>query len=365
MPDNDQASEGAVDGESLVRVFVAMLGSGGLSSEVALKMAEQILGLPVLSAKKIMVCVEAVKLTGGKALVHSQAYPVLEYLLESAKDGLPLVGVQTQYSRGDIVELLGIARSCELGAWYEGWTSDEDAGASDFEAVVAQAERRLGSAPELAWLSFELGRVLFDAGCGDRLDRDHARRCIAKAERWWDHTVKNSKGQSPDLAVKAMHNITVARELQGKPCIIASTAAPRHAEVIEALRQVRDHRINADPVARDFFHVFWSRYYEWSPGVARVAAADLGSADAIRWAFVEPWLAWLEVIAVLGREPNAASEDLREEALKRLSGRIQSWCAELPERFEAKRHDDGGVWAAFEAFREEARAAFDNTRPNK
>ena len=49
-----------------------------------------------------------------------------------------------------------------------------------------------------------------------------------------------------------------------------------------SLRKLRDDAILADPIARDFFHVFWSRYYEWSPGVARIASQD----GAVRRVFV-------------------------------------------------------------------------------
>lgn len=140
-------------------------------------------------------------------------------------------------------------------------------------------------------------------------------------------------------------------------CIIA-TACLGDGRVA-ALRKVRDDAIASDPVARDFFHVFWSRYYEWSPPVARLAAADPAVAEHIRWGFLDPWLAWLEFATAVGRGGvSSLGDEERRRVLERLDERLRTWIGELPALFEDKRREyPGEVFAAFERLREPARCA--------
>lgn len=135
-------------------------------------------------------------------------------------------------------------------------------------------------------------------------------------------------------------------------CIIATACVGAGAPEIAALRGARDRSITSDPVARDFFHVFWSRYYEWSPHVARLAAEDPALRAHLRWGFLEPWLGWLDVVARSGRTPlEALGPEERDALLRRLFERRDAWLAELPDRMESKRPDDAEVFAAFERFR--------------
>lgn len=141
-------------------------------------------------------------------------------------------------------------------------------------------------------------------------------------------------------------------------CVIA-TACLGDARVAP-LRKLRDDAILSDPVARDFFHVFWSRYYEWSPGVARIAAADPAVARHIEWGFLDPWLAWLELATIVGRRKMSDLSDAeRREVLGRLGARLQAWLAELPALMESKRPADSeAIYAAFERFRATAQTVF-------
>ena len=124
-------------------------------------------------------------------------------------------------------------------------------------------------------------------------------------------------------------------------------------------RAVAQHN-HALRIARDFFHVFWSRYYEWSPGVARIAAGDPAVAEHIRWGFLDPWLAWLEFATIVGQRSVAdLSGDERRDVLERLGARLQSWLAELPNLMEGKCPTDASeVFAAFERFRTSAGKVF-------
>ncbi|GAO01760.1 hypothetical protein [Anaeromyxobacter sp. PSR-1] len=149
-------------------------------------------------------------------------------------------------------------------------------------------------------------------------------------------------------------------------CIIATACVGADAPEIAALRGARDRSITADPVARDFFHVFWSRYYEWSPSVARLAEADPSLREHLRWGFLEPWLGWLEFVARTGRQPlETLGAEERDALLRRLVERRDAWLAELPGRLESKRPADAEVFAAFERFRglvAEAWAGLDGSR---
>lgn len=159
-----------------------------------------------------------------------------------------------------------------------------------------------------------------------------------------------------------------AADAAAKPtsaCIIASACLGEDADEVARLRKLRDDAISTDPVARDFFHVFWSRYYEWSPGVARVANADPGVADHIRWGFLEPWLAWMEFVTGLGtKELDAIDPAERDAILRRLAERRRVWLEQLPGLFEGKRpKSDAEVYEAFERFRAGAQAAFGAKQP--
>ena len=144
------------------------------------------------------------------------------------------------------------------------------------------------------------------------------------------------------------------------PCIIATACFGASSPGITSLRRLRDDAITSDPVARDFFHVFWSRYYEWSPGVARIASQDPAVAEHIRWGFLDPWLAWLEFASAVGQRGVAdLSDDERREILERIGARLDSWLAELPTLMEGKCPTDASkVFEAFERFRASARKVF-------
>lgn len=155
----------------------------------------------------------------------------------------------------------------------------------------------------------------------------------------------------------------LAKDAAQKPssgCIIASACVGEDAHEVAKLRKLRDDAISSDPIARDFFHVFWSRYYEWSPGVARVANADPSVAEHIRWGFLDPWLAWMEFVTQLGTKDLDAIEPAERDAiLRRLSERRKIWLEQLPALFEGKRpKSDEAVYAAFERFRAGAQEVF-------
>ncbi len=148
---------------------------------------------------------------------------------------------------------------------------------------------------------------------------------------------------------------------EGGKCIIATACVGD--DRVAPLRQLRDESIMSDPVARDFFHVFWSRYYEWSPGVARIAARDPAVADHIRWSFLDPWMAWLEVASLIGRRKiDELSAEERDEVLQRLGRRMEAWVDELPAHLEEKRPAEvEKVFEAFERFRKSAQSVFDQS----
>ncbi|MBI5071053.1 MAG: sel1 repeat family protein [Deltaproteobacteria bacterium] len=144
------------------------------------------------------------------------------------------------------------------------------------------------------------------------------------------------------------------------PCIIA-TACIGDARVMP-LRRLRDEAILGDPVLRDFFHVFWSRYYEWSPGVARLAAQDRHVAEHIRWAFLSPWLSWLEIASIVGRRaPSAMPEADKERVLHCIATRMEEWLHELPAMMEGKcPADTSEVFESFERLGEATRRLFES-----
>jgi hypothetical protein len=149
-------------------------------------------------------------------------------------------------------------------------------------------------------------------------------------------------------------------QMQQGGCVIATACMGETSDEVASLRRLRDDAITSDPIARDFFHVFWSRYYEWSPSVARIAAQDPAVAEHIRWGFLDPWLAWLEFASAVGQRGVAdLSDDERRETLERLGARLESWLAELPALMEGKCPADASqVFAAFERFRTSARKVF-------
>lgn len=171
-----------------------------------------------------------------------------------------------------------------------------------------------------------------------------------------------NQGHSEAIAkVLDLENVAaIEARRSSSACIIASACVGACEKRVAALRAVRDQAILEDPVARDFFHVFWSRYYEWSPAVARLANEDAGVREHIRWSFLEPWLAWLEMAMRLGQRDLAdVSATERNEILARLVEQVNSWLKELPRHLEGKcRADQAEVFQAFERIRMEAWTAF-------
>jgi hypothetical protein len=149
---------------------------------------------------------------------------------------------------------------------------------------------------------------------------------------------------------------------QSSSCVIATACLGSDSDTVAKLRKLRDDAISNDPVARDFFHVFWSQYYEWSPGVARIAAQDKAVSEHIRWSFLDPWLAWMEFTAIVGRRNVAElSNEERDVVLERLGSRLSAWLSELPKHLEQKcPADHSVVFASFERFREAALKVFEN-----
>ncbi|HOE83077.1 MAG TPA: hypothetical protein PK329_08980 [Myxococcota bacterium] len=143
-------------------------------------------------------------------------------------------------------------------------------------------------------------------------------------------------------------------------CVIATACLGADSDEIAALRKLRDDAILADPIARDFFHVFWSRYYEWSPGVARIASQDGAVRESIRWSFLDPWLAWMEFATLVGRRDVSALTDVeKDEILLRLNRRLTAWLDELPNHLESKcPSDKAEVFEAFDRFRMSALKVF-------
>jgi len=144
-----------------------------------------------------------------------------------------------------------------------------------------------------------------------------------------------------------------------EPCVIASACSAHGTDHLLLLRRLRDDLITEDPIARDFFHVFWSRYYEWSPPVARLANENGAIADHLRWSFLEPWMVWIECIALMGRRsPENLTSNQREMILCHLHQRIGAWLLELPARLEEKCPVDlSELWQSFDRACEKLREA--------
>lgn len=190
---------------------------------------------------------------------------------------------------------------------------------------------------------YKLSLMYFNGNGGLRKDyKEAARLCRLAANQ--DHP--KALAQVQDLEMMASRS-------SGSSCIIATACTGATSAEVNRLRQLRDSGISADPIVRDFLHVFWSRYYEYSPGVARLAETDGNVARHIRWSFMEPWFAWLELVARVGRR-GSAELDARQRAdiIDALTNRVQKWVSQLPEQLEGKRPaDDATVFEAFEAFR--------------
>lgn len=177
----------------------------------------------------------------------------------------------------------------------------------------------------------------------------------------------NDNTDERDYAELLARNRLSTRELTG--CIIATACASLQPidERVNALRRVRDTGISSDPTIRDFFHVFWSRYYEWSPGVARIAAADPAVAQHIRWGFLEPWLAWMEYASSVGRRSvDDMSDAEARELLGSLERNLREWIAQIPSLMEGKIPDDSGtVFDAFDRFSKLAHESLEASRKSK
>lgn len=166
-------------------------------------------------------------------------------------------------------------------------------------------------------------------------------------------------------AIEAVQDYEERASREGRnasSCIIATACMGESSERVAALRKLRDDGISADPLVRDFFHIFWSRYYEWSPTVARIASQDRAVAEHVRWSFLEPWFAWMEIATFVGQRDIATlTEDERRDLMARLGVRLSAWLAELPNMMENKcPSEPAQVFASFERFRTLARKAFDH-----
>lgn len=136
-------------------------------------------------------------------------------------------------------------------------------------------------------------------------------------------------------------------------CVIATACMGDSSRQVATLRKIRDDGISADPIVRDFFHIFWSRYYEWSPIVARIASQDRAVAEHLRWSFLDPWFAWMEIVTLVGqRDISALNLEEQQDLLNRLGARLSAWLKELPCMMEEKSPADSAqVFDAFERFR--------------
>jgi len=168
--------------------------------------------------------------------------------------------------------------------------------------------------------------------------------------------------QDHEKAIEFVQGMEAEAESPASSCIIATACFGKNAPEVAALRKLRDDAILSDPLIRDFFHVFWSRYYEWSPGVARIAEQDRSVAKHIQWSFLEPWLAWMEIVAFIGQRDIAKLTETEKQAiLGRLGNRLNSWLAQLPTLMEEKSpKDPSQLFEAFERFRTLASKVFTN-----
>lgn len=139
----------------------------------------------------------------------------------------------------------------------------------------------------------------------------------------------------------------------GSSCVIATACVGPASDELSLLRRIRDVGISANPIVRDFFHVFWSRYYEYSPGMARLAERDADVRRHLRWSFLDPWMAWLELVMEVGFDDLRSISPQRQMVIhSRLASRIECWLAELPQQLEGKQPaNQEQVRDAFEEFR--------------
>jgi tetratricopeptide (TPR) repeat protein len=205
--------------------------------------------------------------------------------------------------------------------------------------IVGLLEREFGSR-EQALADFRRARALDPNG-------ERGREALTLIQEIEEENEGGGKGATPP---------------QSGGCIIATACLGGETDIIAALRKLRDDSISSDPVARDFFHVFWSRYYEWSPGVARIAAQDKSVRESIRWSFLDPWIAWMEFATLVGRrEISELSDTEQQEILARLGRRLKVWLDEIPDHMESKcPPDPAKVFESFERFRESALKVFRN-----
>lgn len=255
--------------------------------------------------------------------------------------------------------------------WCEGMM--ERVSAINHEGISpAICDLRNRSAVDLFKRAFEIGRRPADALAAGRIykeigDRDAAMTFLKQAEEL------DSDGDIGIEATKLIRSLKVTSAASSTPsrapapsgCVIATVCLGD--DRVAPLRKLRDEAIVSDPIARDFFHVFWSRYYEWSPGVARIAAADPAVARHIKWSFLDPWVAWMELAAAVGlARMEELGESDRSTILERLEDRLHAWLRELPALLESKAPaDPRTVFEAFERFRTAAQGAFGIAAPRR
>lgn len=221
----------------------------------------------------------------------------------------------------------------------------------DFAAALAAYEKTAELAPTVTKLKLNVGEARW------RLrDRAGAIEALNDFVATSDDAERRLEARALLDEIEKFDDAAIARIGQStspSACIIASACVGADAPRVAALRSARDRAMTEDPVARDFFHVFFSRYYEWSPPVARLAEAHPEVRSHLRWGFLDPWLSWMDFVAATGRrgvdELSAAEKDA---LLERLVAGRDAWLSELPARMESKcPQDPGEVFAAFERFR--------------
>lgn len=209
------------------------------------------------------------------------------------------------------------------------------------EASLALAAcEELAELPELGWTALErLGRVRWLLG-----DRAGAIAALETYLRRAEDAGRRGEARALLAAIRSADPAAVRADP------VAPARGGADAPELDALRRLRDHALRADPVARDFFHVFWSRYYEWSPHVARSAARGPAIREHLRWAFLEPWLAWLELVSGCGAaRPDQIPEERKLEVMDELLRRRDAWVAALPAQLARRRPpDDAAVFAALD-----------------
>lgn len=211
--------------------------------------------------------------------------------------------------------------------------------------LALAACEEMAALPERGWTALRrLGEVRWLLG-----DRAGA---IAALEA---HLQRAHDGAPPDGARELLDAIRAAeppgpgRAPTSAPRVVA-TASLGDAPELAALRRVHDQAMSADPAARDFFHVFWSRYDEGAPRVARIAGGGPAVREHLRWAFLEPWLAWLDLVSECGRAgASEIPEDRKLSLVDELLRRRDASLAALPPQAEGRRpSDDAAVFAALD-----------------